>query len=401
MLTLALLLPALGPALQDAPGPRLWLEDLEGRTSELASAALPLADPRLKGAWVVRPEGFTASGPAAKVEEEARATVTLVNGDELGARVLGGAGETLELELVGGVRVPFQLGGLRSLVFPARIPPDQLLALAPAPEGDRLYRRTAALDALDGTLEGFAAEGVRFDSVLGQRTIPWSEVGALYIEALDGGRAPRATAGVPVVVSFAGRDGGRVRGALLALERERCRILLGGESEVALPYWAVAEIQVDDGRHTYLSALEPSGESGRGAPFGDELGMSWPHKMDRNVLGGELRAGGVPHRRGIGMHAPSALRFTLDGSYRALRGSVAIDDSALLNASAARGSAIFRVRADGQVLWESPLVRGGDPVLALPALDLAGKRELVLEVDPAGDFAGDRASWLAPVLVRD
>jgi hypothetical protein len=400
MLTALLLCPALALGPQDSGVPRLWLEDLEGRRTELASALLPLADPRAKGAWIVRPEGFPATVPAPKPDEDPRAAVTLVNGDELRARVLGGSGEELELELVAGVNVPFQLSGLRSLVFPARIPADQRLALAPAPEGDRLYRRTAALDALDGTLEGFEAEGVRFDSVLGQRTIPWGEVGALFIEALDDGPDRAAAAAVPVVVAFAGRDGGRLRGGLLALERERCRLLLGGASEIALPWSAVAELLVADGRLTYLSELVPSGESGRGAAFGDELGMNWPHRMDRNVLGGELRAGGTPYRRGIGMHAPSVLTFALDGSYRTLRGRVAIDDSALLNARAARGNVLFRLRADGELLWESPPVRGGDPVLDIPALALEGRRELVLELDPAGDFAGDRGNWLDLVLVR-
>jgi NPCBM/NEW2 domain-containing protein len=386
---------------QEPAAPRLLLEDLEGRRSELAASALPLADPRTKGAWIVRPEGYERAGGAEDGAAESRAAVTLVDGDELRARVLGGAGESLVLELVEGVRVPFELSALRSLVFPARIPADQRLALAPAPEGDRLYRRTAALDALDGTLEGFADEGVRFDSVLGQRTIPWGEVGALFIESLDAAPKGARGSGVPVSVAFAGSDGGRVRGALVALERDGCRLVLGGASEVKLPWHAVAEVVVADGRLSYLSELAPTSESGRGAPFGDELGMSWPHRMDRNVLGGELRAGGAAHRRGIGMHAPSQLVFALDGGFRSLRGAVAIDDSVLRNASTARGSVLFRVRADGELLWESAPVRGGDPVLPMPALALAGKHELVLEVDPAGDFAGDRADWLGLVLVRE
>ena len=33
-------------------------------------------------------------------------------------------------------------------------------------------------------------------------------------------------------------------------------------------------------------------------------------------------------------------------------------------------------------------------------LALAGHRELTLEVDPAGDFQGDRADWLDLLLTR-
>jgi len=122
--------------------------------------------------------------------------------------------------------------------------------------------------------------------------------------------------------------------------------------------------------------------------------------MDANVLGDPLRAGEKTYRRGVGMHAPSALTFALDGERRTLRGAVAIDDSARINGAGARGSVVFRVRKDGALAWESPLVRGGDAPLPLPELELGGAHELVLEVDPAGDFAGDRADWLRMVLVR-
>lgn len=383
---------------QATPSPRLVLEDLEGRTRELAPSDLPLADPRERGGWIVRPEGFPGSVSAPS--KGARALVTLVNGDELWARVHGGGGETLELELNGGALVPFELASLRSLQFPERIPGDQRHALGPAPEGDRLYRRAGALDAIDGTLEGFAPEGVRFDSVLGLRTLPWDEVAALYLEVLGSKPTPEGRARVPVTLDFAGPEGGRLRGGLVALEKERVRLVLGRATEVVLPLFAIDRLVVADGRLTYVSELTPAAETGRGAPFGDELGMTWPHRMDRNVLGGELRAGGELHRRGLGMHAPSSLRFTLAPGYARLRGRVAIDDSALVNAAAARGSVVFRVRADGATLWESPVLRGGDAPVALPVLELTGKQDLVLEVDPAGDFAGDRADWLELVLIR-
>ena len=100
------------------------------------------------------------------------------------------------------------------------------------------------------------------------------------------------------------------------------------------------------------------------------------------------------------MHAPSRLTFALDGGYASLRGEVAIDASTRLFAEHARGSVVFRVFADGALLWESPLVRGGDAPVALGTLALAGKKELVLELDPAGDFAGDRGNWLGLALVR-
>ena len=102
------------------------------------------------------------------------------------------------------------------------------------------------------------------------------------------------------------------------------------------------------------------------------------------------------------MHAPSRLTFELDAKsgYRALRGAVAIDDSSLVNPEGARGTVIFRVITDGKSVFESGPVRGGDEPLQLPPVALEGVRELALEVDPAGDFAGDRADWLRVLLLR-
>ncbi len=66
----------------------------------------------------------------------------------------------------------------------------------------------------------------------------------------------------------------------------------------------------------------------------------------------------------------------------------------------ARGSVRFRVLVDGTERWSSPVLRGGDPPLDLPPIDLAGAEELELVVDDAGDgFAGDRADWLGLYLV--
>lgn len=380
---------------QEPASARLELETLDGRRFELAARDLPLADPRTRQAWIVRPRGH-----AVVAASRAEARLRFANGDELAGRVLGGDGESLSLELLEGVTVPCALENLRAVLFPARLSAGAEASLSAPPEGDRLYRRAAsALDVLDGTIESLVAEGVVFDGVLGKRTVPWNEVAALFVAELGASR-PAVTPGVPVTLEFAGEGGGRARAGLLGLEPGGARVVLAQGSELVLPYGAWLELSVADGKLTYLSQLVPSAEEGRGAPFGDELGMQWPHRMDRNVLGGELRRAGELVRRGIGMHAPSRLTFELDGSYKTLRGEIALDDSTRLLADHARGSVVFRVLADGELLFESPVVRGGDLPRPLGALSLEGRRTLVLELDPAGDFAGDRGNWLGLALVR-
>jgi alpha-galactosidase len=138
-----------------------------------------------------------------------------------------------------------------------------------------------------------------------------------------------------------------------------------------------------------------------GWPSGDDLGMKWSYQIDRAVTGGALRAGGRAWRRGIGVHAPSRLEWTLDGAWSALRGSVAIDDSVLLLGS--RGSVQFRVYVDGHTepAWSSGRVQGGGSPIEIPALALKGVHQLALEVDMDDKlYVADRADWLRLRLVR-
>jgi hypothetical protein len=364
------------------------------RRAPLSELATPAAD--LAGAVLVRFVGLDVPRWDAGVSD--RAWLQLASGDGLAARVLGGDGDDLELRLVGGVELRLTLDDVASLVFGERVPALWASPVTAPEQGDRLYRRQGdGLDQLDGTVQELTREGVRLHDVVGSRVIPWREVAALFIESLDGGdqRAAPGAPGMPVVADLC--DGGRLRGRLLRLDESRARLALR-HAEVELPLAALAALALDDGSVAFLSDLDPS-EAGEGAPFGDDLGMRWPHRRDRSVTGGPLTAGGRVHTRGLGVHAPSRIAWSLDGGWRRLLGAVAIDDEVLV--LAARGSVVFRILVDGRTRWESPVVRGGDAPVALPELDLAGGRELVLEVDPASDlFVADRADWLLMMLVR-
>ncbi len=374
----------------------LELEAPDGTLRRIPLAGLALADPRAEGGWILRPVGVPRGRPAAGAG--ASALVQLAGGERLSGRVAGGDGETLFLELVGGVRLPLRIDHLASVLFPERIPLGFGQDLVPAQEGDRVYRVSGtSLDRIDGTVEDFTAEGVRFESLLGSRVFAWDELAALFVEVLAGEAAPAAQ-GTPVAVDLV--DLSRVRGLLLALDGTGCRMSVAGGGEVQLPWAEIEELLVEDGTLRFLSDLAPSGEEGFGTPFDDELGMRWPHRLDRSVVGGPLRAAEQTFARGVGMHAPSRVRWELGGAWSSLRGKVAIDDSVLQNAEGARGAVVFRVHADGAVLWESGVLRGGDAPLPLPPLALQGVRELVLELDPGGDFAGDRGNWLHLVLAR-
>ena len=251
----------------------------------------------------------------------------------------------------------------------------------------------------DGTVEEFLPNGVRFDSIhLGSRIVPWEQVAALYVEVFEEEEKKPEAGGVPVVLDL--QEGSRLRGRLERVDRTGCRLKVGGQESIVVEWPRIVELLVDDGQLVYLSDLDVASETGKGAPFGDDLGMVWPHRVDRSVQGGPLRSGGRVWSRGLGTHAPTRLTWQLDGSWSGLRGRVAIDDSVLLNDDAARGAMVFRVLGDGRELWKSRTMRGGDPPVALEGISLAGVRELVFEADAAGDFRGDRGNWLGVLLTR-
>jgi hypothetical protein len=340
----------------------------------------------------VRFEGL----PAAEAPAASDAAVAdLFGGERLVGTLRGARGETLEVALAGGLSVFAELDRLEALRWPARLAGAP--GVEPAAEGDRLYRaRSGGVERIDGAVEEFTAAGVRFHGALvGTLEIPWREVGALFVEHLESSAGARKPAGVPVVVDL--DDGSRLAGGLTRLTGAEVRLERGGSS-LALPVARVLLLSVDDGSTAFLSALAPSA-SEPSRPFGDDLGMVWPHRADHSASGAPLRAQGRTFPRGIGVHAPSRLVWKLDGRARALRGAVAVDDEVLR--LPARGSVIFRVRVDGKEVFASPLVRGGDAPVPF-AVDLRGAREVSLEAHPTPDgFAGDRADWLGLVLELD
>ena len=389
---------------------RARVERLDG--SVVAVPGPEFSPDRLAGAVWVTFDGFEAP-PTAPWLEADRAVLRLVGGDRLLGPVTDGDGDYLELELIGGARPRVLIDSIESLRFPGRLGEEALATLEPASSGDRLYWvRPGGVDRVDGTVESFEEDGVRFEGVLGSKVFPWEEIAALFVETFeespdgdpaDGPASGQGASAPAVVLDLI--DGSRLHGRLIGLDESSARLELRGAGTVVLPVPVLAELVPDGGLARFLSAMTPS-EVSEGSPFVtgddgvvDDLGMRWPHRMDRSVTGGPLTCGGVKSSRGIGVHAPSRLVFELDGSYRELRGAVGIDDTVLLLPH--RGSVVFRVVVDGSVRWESGLVRGGAAPVEIGPIELEGARQIALEVDMATRFhVADRANWMRMLLVR-
>lgn len=378
-------------------GPRVLLEKVDGTVEVRALDGFDTPDPRSLGARCLRFEGVPALPPSNP--SEASAVLELSTGDFLNGRIRAGRAELLDIELSGGVHVGVSVDELKSLVFPRRVPEVWTAPLTAPASGDRLYRRQGAgLDTIGGGVEEFTTDGLRFrGDQNGEKLYTWTEVAALFIDVLEKREVVPLRKGlVPVVVDLV--DQSRVRGALERISVEGCRLSTHNGEKLLLPPAVISGIFIDDGALVFLSSIAAS-QAIDSAPFGDDLGMHWRHRVDRSVTGSPLSAGGRIFTRGIGVHAPSRLTWKLDGPWKELRGLVAIDDQVVRLSS--KGSAIFRIHLDGEKRWESPVVHGGDAPIAIPPLSLAAVRELTLEVDVATDsYVADRADWLQMMLVR-
>ncbi len=111
-------------------------------------------------------------------------------------------------------------------------------------------------------------------------------------------------------------------------------------------------------------------------------------QIDRSVGGQPLAIGGRHFAHGVGTHAVGEYALDLHGTATHFSAWVGVDDEAQ-----APGSVVFQVVGDGKTLWESGVMRRGDPAKEV-SIDLVDVKKLVLQVGDAGDGNGmDHADW--------
>lgn len=169
-----------------------------------------------------------------------------------------------------------------------------------------------------------------------------------------------------------------------------------GDGSAAWFWKQVSLLQPISDQIVYVSDLQPIGY--KHLPF---LSGEWKYGSDQNVLGGQLRTREQVYLKGLGMFPASRLAYTLDGKFRRLQGTLALDDRAGL-----QGSVIFRVLLeDANSQWsnayESPIIRGGDAEPVEISLDVRNAKRIAILVDFAdrGDSC-DYANWLDLRLLK-
>lgn len=120
----------------------------------------------------------------------------------------------------------------------------------------------------------------------------------------------------------------------------------------------------------YVDAFDLSGSS---------CGLGLRTRARQSVDGHPLTVGGKVYERGFGAHSEGAVGFRTDGKVESFDALVGVDDDAVeAKKSGRQAQVVFKVWADGRIVWTSSVMRDGmKPVAA--HVDLRGTREIVLE----------------------
>ncbi|NLE39198.1 MAG: hypothetical protein GX621_14340 [Pirellulaceae bacterium] len=325
------------------------------------------------------------------VEPSRGPIAVLIDGGILPAepvRIEGGHA-VLESDSLGNVRVPLE--SLAGLIFawPAgRVEQDRFVERLLQANGSSDRVLLANGDWLTGVVAAFDGRSLRVDNDGESNDLPRDRLGAVVFNPALRSPPPATDARTWIGLD----DGSRFLVERLAMEDGSPRIkpLAASVADWRAEASRCVFIQPLTGRAAYLSDRADDGY--RHVPF---LDLAWPHRADRNVLGGILRAGGDPHLKGLGMHSLSRLTYLLNEPVERFEAELALDDRA-----EGGGSVRYYVFVDRQRRLSSDPVRGGDRPVPI-RVDLTGAKRLDLVVD-FGERADqlDYANWLDARLIR-
>jgi len=242
-------------------------------------------------------------------------------------------------------------------------------------------------DRVEGEIQGVTAGKVNIELGSG-KPVPL-DISRVYGMALKPRDRPTETrSGLVLSIDLGG--GERLTGRWVKLDADVLTVKLDWDRPLDIPIASISSLEVKNGKLVYLSDLKAA--EVRETPY---LDGSFPFRADRSVAGRPMRLGGRPFRRGLGVHSKSDLTYTLDGGYQTFNATIGVDD-----AVTGQGSVLFRVFGDDKLLYESPVMRGGDTPQDIN-VPVKGVLLLRLEVDYAdnGDVA-DHADWAEARLLR-
>ena len=121
-------------------------------------------------------------------------------------------------------------------------------------------------------------------------------------------------------------------------------------------------------------------------------------QIDKAVSGGPINIAGRKFARGLGTHANSEIVYDLENGAGMFHAWVGVDNHLKDHPDARNASVVFQVFGDGNILFDSGVMRMGDPAKEV-SVPLKGVAKLRLLANDAGDgISCDHADWADPTL---
>lgn len=145
------------------------------------------------------------------------------------------------------------------------------------------------------------------------------------------------------------------------------RIASGGQQQLYRPRFAV-------------SGVSPA-----------ELIQGWGQaRLGVSVTGKTIEVGGIAYPDSFGLHSEAVLTYPVAKRFSRVQGVGGLPDYQ----TGSKASVRFVVEGDGRVLWQSPVVKAGDPIMPID-VDISGVSTLKLKIDDARDGKTDDHGFLA------
>lgn len=330
-----------------------------------------------------------ADQPSSRPSVTLPVTIFLSDGSRMPARIIAGGPQHLEVQTTPVPQMKIPLSSVAAIRFATSQPTSaeeafqKALAERDSSQDILLNIREERVTPLRGVTESITAEGGSFR--WRERSIP-IQAETTYAIVFAAGVHSRTAA--PAVCAMI--DGSAWAGRIARADASSIELELPGELKVNLPIAQMSEIQFGSDRVVFLSDLEPL--KYEYTPF---TTTQWPYRRNRSVSNGPLKIGEQIFLRGLGMHARSQLTYELQNRFKQLAATIGIDDVAR-----PRGSAVFRVLADGKEAFNSGPVTGHDPPRAI-LVPITGAKKLELIVDFGDELdVGDHANWGNARLIK-
>ncbi|MCX7803876.1 MAG: NPCBM/NEW2 domain-containing protein [Planctomycetota bacterium] len=323
----------------------------------------------------------------------------LVSGDRIRGRIVAMKGDDLHIQThaAGDLVLPMEiLDGFISLPIVGRSGrrAEQLFEARPSdfiPYADTVLDRRAT--SYEGVIETANEKNLRLDL---DRMMQSLDMPILYLAGVRLAEKEKMKApGLPprLYLRIHARDGTAVDGYLKGIRHGMWLLQPLCRDNLCLPFPVeeMTMVEVLNGRTLYLSQLSPASAEEKTI-----LAPPHPFKVNANCLGGPIVIGSQEYAWGLGVHANSALTYSLHRNFKKFHASIGVDKQVGRN-----GSVIFSVHGDGRELFRSGVVRGGEEAVKI-SVPVEGVDRLTLKVECGEDFdLGDCANWAMARLTRE